>query len=132
MAIEVDASTLIAAFADFGERGEWAQNAIEGQDLYSPSHLFVECAHGIRRMERDGDLTTFEALVAFQSMQSLAIELHPFEPYSERIWALRHNVTPYDAWYVAMAEALGCPLVTFDRRLSRVSGIECEVITLQP
>ena len=43
--------------------------------------------------------------------------------------ALRENVTSYDAWYVALAEALDCPLVTLDRRLSRASGPTCEFIT---
>ena len=50
-------------------------------------------------------------------------------PHAERVWALRHNLTAYDAWYVAVAEALDCPLATLDRRLSRASGPACEVLT---
>ena len=44
-----------------------------------------------------------------------------------RCWELRHNVTPYDAAYVALAEVLGVTLLTADARLSRASGIRCEV-----
>ena len=44
-----------------------------------------------------------------------------------RVWALRGNLTCYDAWYVALAEALDCPLMTLDRRLGRASGPTCEI-----
>ena len=47
----------------------------------------------------------------------------------ERVWALRDNLTGYDAWYVALAEALDCPIVTLDRRLSRANGPTCDIIT---
>ena len=56
------------------------------------------------------------------------MELFPFAPFAERVWALRENLTSYDAWYVALAEVLDCPLVTLDRRLSRASGPVCEII----
>lgn len=132
MAIVVDASVLVAAFGDDGARGSWANEAIaDAERLFSPSHVFVECAHGIRRMEHDGELTILEAMIAYQEILGLNLELHPYEPYAERIWSLRHNVTPYDAWYVALAEHLGHPLVTLDRRLNRASGLECDVITLE-
>ena len=42
--------------------------------------------------------------------------------------ALRSNLSSYDAWYVALAEALGCPLVTLDRKLSRAPGPTCDII----
>ena len=48
----------------------------------------------------------------------LDIELFPFAPFADRVWALRSNLTSYDAWYVALAEAFGCPLVTLDQKLS--------------
>lgn len=51
--------------------------------------------------------------------------LVPFEPFAERVWELRRNVTSYDAWYVAVAEAFRLPLATLDRRLSRASGPSC-------
>ena len=42
---------------------------------------------------------------------------------------MRDNLTGYDAWYVALAEALDCPIVTLDRRLSRANGPTCDIIT---
>lgn len=54
---------------------------------------------------------------------------HPFEPFLERVWALRENVTVSDAWYVALAEALGAALVTADDRLRRANGPRCPVLS---
>jgi len=47
-----------------------------------------------------------------------------------RAYEQRANVTAYDAAYVALAEGLGCPLVTGDRRLAAASGINCEIEVL--
>jgi predicted nucleic acid-binding protein len=44
---------------------------------------------------------------------------------SARIWALHPNVTAYDAAYVALAEHLGLPLLTVDRRLAGADGPTC-------
>ncbi len=42
-------------------------------------------------------------------------------------WALRDNVTYYDALYVALAARLGYPLLTADARLARAPGLPCAV-----
>ena len=52
----------------------------------------------------------------------LVIELFPYAPFASRVWELRDNVSPYDAWYVALAESLQADLVTLDRRLTRAAG----------
>jgi predicted nucleic acid-binding protein len=44
-----------------------------------------------------------------------------------RVWELRHNVSAYHAAYVALAEALGCNLVTADQRLATASGPSCTI-----
>ena len=62
-------------------------------------------------------------------MFAVEIELRPFAPSAQRVWELRHNLTCYDAWYVALAESLDCPLLTLDRRIARVNGLNCEVLT---
>ena len=51
-------------------------------------------------------------------------------PLIRRIWDLRHNLTAYDAAYVALAEATGVPLVTADRRLANTPGNRAEVIVV--
>jgi predicted nucleic acid-binding protein len=57
------------------------------------------------------------------------LDLHPFSPFADRVWSLRENLTDYDAWYVAVAEALDCPLATLDRRLADAPGLSCDVRT---
>ena len=69
-----------------------------------------------------------EAAGAHKGLLRLEMDLFPFAPFAERVWELRSNLTSYDAWYVALAEALDCPLVTLDRKLSRAIGPKCEII----
>jgi predicted nucleic acid-binding protein len=56
------------------------------------------------------------------------VELFPFAPLADRVWALHPTVTAYDAAFVAVAEALDAPLVTLDRRLARASGPRCAFV----
>lgn len=44
-----------------------------------------------------------------------------------RIWQLRHNMRPYDAAYVALAESLNAELLTLDHKIGRVPGIWCSI-----
>ena len=62
-------------------------------------------------------------------MLALDITLFPYEPFAGRIWELRSNVTCYDAWYVALAEALEVPVATLDVRLTQAAGPACEFWT---
>lgn len=55
---------------------------------------------------------------------------YPLLPLMDRALELRHNLTPYDAAYVALAELLDCPLVTADRRMAAAPGVRCEVRVL--
>ncbi len=83
----------------------------------------------LRRMELNGDLAAAGATSAREELSRLRLELAPFAPYADRVWALRRNLSCYDAWYVALAETLDCPLVTIDHRLSRAVGPECAFVT---
>ena len=129
MTLVVDASALVAATAHWGPDGRWAELVIVGERLVAPEMVLPESANILRRMERAGELSVAEAAIAYRDVVNANIELHPFTPFAERIWQLRHNVASYDAWYVALAERLGCPLVTLDLRLSRASGPTCDFLT---
>ena len=88
----------------------------------APELALAEVSNILRRLERAGEITRLEATYAHRDLLRLDLELFSFTPFAERVWALRHNLTAYDAWYVALAEALDCPLMTLDGRLSRASG----------
>jgi len=125
----VDASVLTTALVDAGPEGEWARAAVADGPLAGPKFVFAETSNILRRMERSGRISTLQATASHRDMLRLDIALFSFAPYAERVWALRANVTSYDAWYVALAEALDYPIVTLDRRLSRATGPRCDFIT---
>ena len=129
MTTVVDASVLVAALVGSGRQGRWAETAVAQGSLAGPELILAETSNTLRCLERANKISRLEATSAHGDLQRLDMELFPFAPLAERVWALRHNLTSYDAWYVALAEALDCPLVTLDRRLSRASGPECDIIT---
>ncbi len=97
--------------------------------LLAPELIFAEATNIFRRLERAKLISTAEANAAYDDLMHLDIDLHPFEPFAERIWELRHNVTSYDAWYLAIAEALKLPLATLDAPLSKSTGVSCRFLT---
>lgn len=125
MSTVVDASVLVAALVDAGPDGQWAEEVVASDMLLAPELAWVETANVLRRLEHAGKLTTSEAQAAYRDLMQVRLEMFSFEPFAERIWHLRHNVSCYDAWYVALAEALNLPLATLDRRLASTSGPTC-------
>jgi predicted nucleic acid-binding protein len=125
----VDASVLVQALLDAGRDGEWARAVVSGASLHAPDLALAEATNVLRRLERAKQITMAEANGAHEDLMQLNIELFSFEPFAERIWELRHNFTSYDAWYVAVAEALRLPLATFDERLAKAKGTSCEFLT---
>lgn len=129
MTFVVDASLLVAALVDSGPAGRWAESIVERGSLVAPELVLVETANVLRRLERARQISSLEATSAHRDAVRLDLGLFPYEPFAPRIWALRDNLTSYDAWYVAVAEALACPLATLDVQLSRAAGPECEIVT---
>ena len=129
MSTVIDASVVVAALLDSGSHGEWAEEVLAGGWLQAPALLHAEASNIFRRLERAKLITTPEAYAAQEDLMRLNIDLFPFEPFAVRIWELRHNVTIDDAWYVAIAEALGLPLATLDEALAKSSGVSCQFLT---
>jgi len=96
--------------------------------LQAPELVLAESTNVFRRLERAKLITTPQANAAQDELMLLDIELFPFEPFASRIWELRHNVTSYDAWYVALAEALKLPLATLDEPLSKANKVRCRFL----
>lgn len=69
---------------------------------------------------------------ALDRYRALRLWRHPHEPLIDRIWELRHNLSAYDASYVALAERLDAPLFTCDRRLARAPGHAARIELLLP
>ncbi len=128
MTAVVDASAVVAALVDSGPHGEWAESVVAANALAAPELVLAEATDILRRMERAEILSRIEANGAQADLLGMAIELFPFAPFARRVWELRSNLTSYDAWYVALAEALDCPLATLDGKLTRAPGPKCAFI----
>ncbi len=128
MTVVVDASVLVAVLVDSGHEGRWAESMVTEGTLVAPESVLVEASNILLRLERSGEISRLEANSAHRDLLRLDLELFPFAPFAERVWALRSNLTAYDAWYVALAEALGCALATLDRKLGRATGSVCEIV----
>jgi predicted nucleic acid-binding protein len=129
LSVVIDSSVVVAALVDTGDDGNWAEEILEHGSLYAPELIRAEATNVLRRLERSRQITGQEANAAHDDLMQLDLELYTFEPFSERVWELRHNVTSYDAWYVAVAEALDLPLATLDLRLARAEGPKCRFLT---
>jgi predicted nucleic acid-binding protein len=123
----VDASVIAPAVADGGPDGETCRARIKGQSLAAPDLLRVEAVSVIRRQLGNGALTATQATNAIEDLLDLPISVYPTAALLRRAWELRDNVTAYDACFVALAEALGCPLATADQRLANTPGIRCQI-----
>ena len=128
MSTVVDASVLVSATTDAGAEGTWAEQLLAAETIVAPHLALVEATNILRRLEITRELSRLEATAAQRDLLALDLLLVPFEPFAERVWELRRNVTSYDAWYVAVAEAFDLPLATLDRRLSRASGPTCRFL----
>lgn len=128
MSIVVDASVLVALTSDAGPIGRWAEALLARDRLLAPDLAMVEATNILRRLELAGQLESEQASSAADDLFQLEIELLPFSPFAERIWALRCNITSYDAWYVAIAEQLGVQLATLDHKLANSPAPRCHFL----
>jgi predicted nucleic acid-binding protein len=124
MTVVIDASTLVAALVDSGPAGRWAETLLTA-DIAAPHLLPVEVANVLRRAVKSREITDDIASLAHADLLDLRVELVAYDVVAGRIWELRHSLTAYDAWYVAVAELLDAPLATLDRRLLNSPGPTC-------
>ena len=125
--IVIDASVLATALGDDGQDGQDTRERLAGEELAAPEIVDLEVMSVWRRTLADERRAT----LALADLADLPLRRAPHRPLLGRCWELRHNLTPYDAAYVALAEALDVALVTADARLSRATGIRCAVEVLE-
>jgi predicted nucleic acid-binding protein len=96
-----------------------------GDALFAPAHLDAEIVSALRGMARSHPGLEEAVPSALAHLAGFPIRRMPLSPLLERMWELRHNITAYDAAYVALAERLDAVLITCDARLAAASGPTC-------
>ncbi len=100
-------------------------------DLHAPMLCELEVVAGVRRALLRGRLAGIESARSIvQDLVDLPLELYPHRPILWRTLDLYENFTSYDAAYVALAEALGVPLLTSDARLAAATRTHTDVEVL--
>ncbi|HEY0260173.1 MAG TPA: type II toxin-antitoxin system VapC family toxin [Lacisediminihabitans sp.] len=125
-AVVVDSSMLIDTLVAVD--GAELRHLIVDFELHAPHLLGVEVMSWLRRLSLHTNLSPTLQNHVFAQYERLPIQRYPHEPFLARAWQFRDTITAYDSHYVALAEALGVPLVTRDRRLAAAARSFCEVI----
>jgi predicted nucleic acid-binding protein len=97
---------------------------------HAPHLLDIEVAQVLRRQVARGAISDARGQEAVQDFLDLPLTRYPHDFLLPRVWKLRANLTAYDAVYVALAEALECPLVTCDASIARAPGHRVQVDVL--
>jgi predicted nucleic acid-binding protein len=121
--IVVDASAAVSALLNAGP----ARTALSDEALHVPHLIDSEVAQAVRRLVLRRSLGAQDGWTAVDTWRRLGIVRHGVTGLLDRVWELRENVSAYDATYLALAEALGCSLLTADARLGRAPGLRCPV-----
>jgi predicted nucleic acid-binding protein len=112
--IVVDASVLTDFLLGRPETLDAVVDALSGREhepLHAPELIEPETLNALRRLARSGAIEDRRAAEAVADLGAARLIRYPHPPLRERVWELRHELTSYDATYLAVAEALDDPLL---------------------
>jgi len=126
--IVVDASAVLEALLRTPVAKAVERRLFDSQEtLHAPHLLDVEVAQVIRRYAANGEIDSERGRSALADLADFPLRRYPHDFLLPRVWDLRNNLTAYDAVYVALAEALGAPLITRDQRLAAAASQHAKV-----
>jgi predicted nucleic acid-binding protein len=128
--IVVDASAVVWTLVEW-ERSHGTSRLTSGEGWVAPSHIDLEVLNALRRYVFLKRLTHQQAEVALAAYVNLPIQRYELPPLLDRIWALRENLTAYDAAYVALAETLESELLTRDAKLAGARGLRVRIVLVR-
>jgi len=119
----VDAGVIVELVA-----GQLDPDRLGDEELIAPHLVDSEVTNVLRRLVLHGALTEEQGALAFDGFTELVLTRFPADWLRLRLWALRHNLSAYDATYVALAEMTSAgALFTTDARLANAPGVHCRV-----
>jgi len=126
----LDASVVVE-FLAFGKHEEVARERILAEDrsFWAPELLDAEVGSALRRRVRARAKAADRAAEALVELRKLPVHRVSHERLAQFAWLLRDNVSFYDGLYLALAQLLDQPLLTFDARLAR-AGVDVEIEVL--
>lgn len=125
--IVVDAGIIATTLGDDGPDGDKCRRRLRGETLAAPELIDLEVTSVFRKLSAEGRMDERRARLALADLVDLPLERAPHAPLLKRCWELGADLTPYDAAYVALAEALEVTLLTSDGHLTRSPGPRCRV-----
>ena len=116
----VDASIVVRLLQNRrGDKG-LRERFYQQRYVHAPALIDAEVSSAIRGLLMASKPTikidVMRAEEMLDDFADLPLVRYPMQPYQRRVLTLRNNFTAYDAFYVALAESLGMPLLTDDRR----------------
>lgn len=96
---------------------------IDGAELAVPELLDVEILSVLRRAVLKKRLEDSRALLAIEDLAGWDVERISHSILIHDAWQFRHNISAYDAFYVAAARMYDAPLLTADGPLSKAPGL---------
>ena len=125
--IVVDAAAVVDALSAVAG-GDELRAYLAGEELHAPNLIDFEVVSALRGLTLRGHMTPTRAEDLLTDFDDLPMQRWPGgDALRRRAFELRHTVSGYDAAYVALAEALDCPLLTRDARLARSSGHDARI-----
>jgi predicted nucleic acid-binding protein len=129
--VVLDASAAVRAVMDPARQPALLDRLVQAEDVVAPTLLRVETANALWKYQRDGRLSTSEALERHAEALALVqrfVEEDILFPEALRL-AVDADHPVYDAVYAVTARRQAATLVTFDRHLSELckhANIACE------
>jgi predicted nucleic acid-binding protein len=122
----VDAGVIVELVAN-----QLDPDRLDEEELIAPHLIDSKVTSVLRHLVLRGALTEEQGALALDGFTRLTLTRFPADWLRPRVWALRHNLSAYDATYVALAEMTSAEaLLTTDARLANAPGVQCRVEVL--